>query len=1076
MMKTIQPLTSKPDSVTPQKFAVQRSAASSSPVHEMPNTVHDVLQSPGQPLEPNTREFMESRFNQDFSGVRVHTNPRAAQSAREVNALAYTVGRNVVFGDGSYAPNTRQGQSLIAHELVHTVQQGNVSNPGLHRFSMTSSNDPLEHQASVIADRVMQGETIAPNAISSVGPSLARLPTPAPAAPTPAAPAAPTTQADAPSSVASTEVVSLATGTFNPSAELAAEITSEPRQDTKVAVALGNLARGWIRVHKDQDGTFSALNNQNQGISLSVPALEPLRQARVEPMLVIQIGKDSQIKGHVGIRTEKGFTSANGFSEVIARNSQALGWTGFDLGSLPSPVNSLENGSLNFGLDEIPFNIGGFVQGKANFGFTAETTTFSAEAKINIKYLENGELTFARDANGQLSMRGNIQVDFGSMQGQLVPEYGNGVVNVQGTVTYSSEKFKGSVTLLVTDAQTASNIARSQLAPEAMLPSAQPAANAPAEGEAPQGPRPGPRALAGYGDLQFAFTDWLQGTAKVVIDNQGNLTVVGKIAPPQEIELFPQKDFIKPLFRTEVRTLYGVPLVGNVFLFANVGLEALAKLGPGKLYNIQLNGTYTTDPDVLQNLSLQATLNVSAFAGLRMRAEGGAGVELLGHDIKAGVGINGLAGVRGYVEAVPTIGFREVADPQAGKKGEFFLHGHMELAAQPFLGLSGDLFVELDSPWWSPAPDKKWNWPLGNLEYPLPGEFGIGADVDYVLGSGQVPEVQFGAASFDSGKFMTDMLNDHVPPKRGGDQETPGKWDEEQQGAGEAAGALPAPVTNGEAAHGQHDQMDGDAPAPQNEQRWLDGLNELRILATTSLQDPFDQSEIVPVLSRIKSRYGFSVLSAIPSGDVWDVTAEMNPKIKFESIKASSSFARERPSNFSREEIEAEMAGHVQESVHPDEDRLDDHPTVPHERPPGDLFNRTQIEIDEINENRERGNTFNTVSERLHDHNEVELENGKRLDSYDPGVAIISRKSPAGNVLDTERTINYVLEILEKYPRGTRIADTPKNRQAGLAGKTLQGKYVLKVPALRHDVPQEAIDFAARAGVEISDYTGKVYR
>jgi len=88
-----------------------------------PPTVHEVLRSPGQPLDPITRAFMESRFGYDFSGVRLHSGAAAEQSARAVNANAYTVGHNIVFGAGQFAPGTRQGRQLIAHELTHVVQQ-----------------------------------------------------------------------------------------------------------------------------------------------------------------------------------------------------------------------------------------------------------------------------------------------------------------------------------------------------------------------------------------------------------------------------------------------------------------------------------------------------------------------------------------------------------------------------------------------------------------------------------------------------------------------------------------------------------------------------------------------------------------------------------------------------------------------------------------------------------------------------------------------------------------------------------------------------------------------------------------
>lgn len=92
-----------------------------------PASVDQVLASPGKPLEPALRQDMEQRFGYDFSQVRVHTGADAERSAREVNALAYTVGRNVVFGAGRFAPETREGQRLLAHELAHIVQQNAVS-------------------------------------------------------------------------------------------------------------------------------------------------------------------------------------------------------------------------------------------------------------------------------------------------------------------------------------------------------------------------------------------------------------------------------------------------------------------------------------------------------------------------------------------------------------------------------------------------------------------------------------------------------------------------------------------------------------------------------------------------------------------------------------------------------------------------------------------------------------------------------------------------------------------------------------------------------------------------------------
>ena len=81
----------------------------------------------GQPLDAATREFFSARFGHDFANVRVHADAEAAESARALNALAYTVGRDVVFGAGQYAPGTRAGQQLLAHELTHVVQQSGAA-------------------------------------------------------------------------------------------------------------------------------------------------------------------------------------------------------------------------------------------------------------------------------------------------------------------------------------------------------------------------------------------------------------------------------------------------------------------------------------------------------------------------------------------------------------------------------------------------------------------------------------------------------------------------------------------------------------------------------------------------------------------------------------------------------------------------------------------------------------------------------------------------------------------------------------------------------------------------------------
>lgn len=98
-----------------------------------PPFVRKILDTPGQALDPATRRFMESRLGHDLSAVRVHTGRDAADSAQSVDALAYTLGHNIVFGRHQYAPHTAIGRRLLAHELVHVIQQGHGAAPHIQR-------------------------------------------------------------------------------------------------------------------------------------------------------------------------------------------------------------------------------------------------------------------------------------------------------------------------------------------------------------------------------------------------------------------------------------------------------------------------------------------------------------------------------------------------------------------------------------------------------------------------------------------------------------------------------------------------------------------------------------------------------------------------------------------------------------------------------------------------------------------------------------------------------------------------------------------------------------------------------
>lgn len=124
----------------------------------VPPVVHEVLRSPGQPIDAATRAFFEPRFGHDFSHVRVHTDERAAQSAMAVNAAAYTVGNEIVFGMDSFRPTSPQGRETIAHELVHVIQQSGSTLGSRGALQVDPVHSSAEIEAETAASEILSAE------------------------------------------------------------------------------------------------------------------------------------------------------------------------------------------------------------------------------------------------------------------------------------------------------------------------------------------------------------------------------------------------------------------------------------------------------------------------------------------------------------------------------------------------------------------------------------------------------------------------------------------------------------------------------------------------------------------------------------------------------------------------------------------------------------------------------------------------------------------------------------------------------------------------------------------------------
>ncbi|MGY2134456.1 eCIS core domain-containing protein [Hymenobacter sp. HD11105] len=112
---------------------LQRKETGESLMPSISSAVERTLKSSGQPMDVNTRSFMEQRFDYNFNNVRIHNDSLAHQSSKDIGALAYTHGNHVVFGAGKYKPNTNSGKQLLAHELAHTIQQEELNHNSIQR-------------------------------------------------------------------------------------------------------------------------------------------------------------------------------------------------------------------------------------------------------------------------------------------------------------------------------------------------------------------------------------------------------------------------------------------------------------------------------------------------------------------------------------------------------------------------------------------------------------------------------------------------------------------------------------------------------------------------------------------------------------------------------------------------------------------------------------------------------------------------------------------------------------------------------------------------------------------------------
>ncbi len=762
----------------------------------------------GDAMSGHTKEFMEDRFDTDFSGVRIHTDDNARNMNSQINSQAFTHGNDIYFNNDKYSPNTAEGGSLLAHELTHTIQQGN---------------------SAATAQRK-------------------------------AAKPAPVINAPAQST-------SLTMGTFTPTDEIGEYIAAGSNKGNHVNVNFGSYASGLIKVRKNHKGVYETVGAA-QNIALQLPFLQPLMDAGIQPSLVVQI-KESQVSGYISIG---GGGGPNAIFNWIKGNTALMKWSGINfLSKKINLTNKIEGDRLLFEVNDIGVNLGGFVNGTLSIGLSNANVIVSGNAIVKIKSLADGSLNFSRDAAGNLKGSFMMQTSIKNFNGTLKGDFLNGIFDIRGTAGYHTEKLSGEVNIIVTDARQAQTLVLQQLEPQQISKAAEERAGV---SEPAAGPQPGPRAIAGWGTLNFSFNKWLTGAAKVIVDSEGYVTVHGEITPPAEVTLFKPKPYRSPNFIDIHPTFrWGIPYVADLHVGLDFLLYAEAQIGPAVLRNIKVIGNYSTDPLLFNDFRLQATFNMMGYAGLVFEFGAHAGVGILGFDIDLGGKLKATAGIKGYVDATPVIGYREVADPVAGKKGEFFVSGEAELAAQPFLGLEGLITLEVDSPW--PIPNFGREWSMFKKEYALPGQFGIGMKFpEYVLGSDKWPDVDFNKVSFDEDKFKDDLIDRNIPPKQDRAQEKKGGFADKMQGQEPAPPPPPIPVAANKGPKGGKEKEVA-APTKATLDKWGKGMKVLKALKDKRDDKPVAAEQLQTELKSIRRSQGFANLIATPSGINWSIYAEM---------------------------------------------------------------------------------------------------------------------------------------------------------------------------------------------------------
>lgn len=787
---------------------IHRKESGNSPAPVASESVYRTIQSSGSPLDHGTKSFMESRFNYDFSKVRIHDDLLAHRSSKEISARAYTHGQHIVFGSGQYQPHTYAGRQLLAHELTHVVQQG-------HSLKNTAA---VQRDASVPsqAGTNITGRT----KIDIRGQSAFRLS----------------------AGYGGSILYRLAMGA-----------TAVP-----VDVSFGNMGSATIDVHPkllvfspgctetDLLPPFNVLVLQECGYYFN-PVLS-LYDADPQLIPVKLPGLDTSNKnGTLALKVE--IRSNKIISNEINQGdtNRALAWVaGKTAGNLDPRA---DYASANFSEEAfLPFIYGKDYTGK-NFDGTMYTNHLSGgylifnsvgdlslpnQQKIsgliqlgdtanwwktnlttNIMGAKDYKLNIARTDRGELSGQGEgITLDESwtgkgfKAKGQLRISYVNSNFFVMGTASYESKRAQGNLLIVVTDYTTAKRYATEYLPADIAKKS-----------QTDPPPNPADRlAFAGAGNISFTLFDGnketrkkqappknvigkeqaaqphhaLKADASFVVEPEGYITIAGQIQTKEkEFVLFPPGKPYEETIPVLKVTLFKIPgpLGTSANFIFSVDLNYGATIGPLTLSEIRAEGLYSSRPDTASELELSGLIKMvgKLFVGLDicLSLEGGLrglfSVDFIKECLHLKIAAVGAIQARPTIQLViPAKGADRSAPPEYYIRGSF----NFDAAGQLIFQIGDSFGINLtkkeeDKDKKDPKDpkarevDKEWKYKRNRKT--VSNRYGskdVEIPMDHTLGSEEIPRVSLG-------NFIKDNLEERVkklitqdrPPERKNEKE-----------------------------------------------------------------------------------------------------------------------------------------------------------------------------------------------------------------------------------------------------------------------------------------------------------------